>query len=130
MHSVQYQLAFSPTGRDVPAGYLFVCQMDRTETDNGTRLQFPDHPAYWSLNPSGREHLSAEEARCLGFPYIELTVLAFGRSWNDNVYAGLSQFHRGKGFDPDTQDIARHLGYPFYQLSKDTSSEPTQIPPS
>ncbi|KAJ7142440.1 hypothetical protein C8R44DRAFT_192933 [Mycena epipterygia] len=122
MHSVQYQLAFSPTGRDPPAGYLFVCPMDRTEIHNGTRLRFPDHPAYWSLNPSGREHLSAEEARCLGFPHIELTVLAFGRSWDDNVYAGLSQFHRGKGFNPDSQDIARHLRYPLYLLSEDAHS--------
>ncbi|KAJ6631226.1 hypothetical protein B0H10DRAFT_1938742 [Mycena sp. CBHHK59/15] len=35
-----------------------------------------------------------------------------------SVYAGLRQFYQGKGFDPYSQDtVARHLGYPLYQLS-------------
>ncbi|KAJ7906962.1 hypothetical protein B0H13DRAFT_2332922 [Mycena leptocephala] len=32
-----------------------------------------------------------------------------------DVYAGLRQFHRDKGFDPDSQDVA---GYPIYQLHR------------
>ncbi|KAJ7906966.1 hypothetical protein B0H13DRAFT_2332925 [Mycena leptocephala] len=32
-----------------------------------------------------------------------------------DVYAGLRQFHRAKGFDPDSQDVA---GYPIYQLHR------------
>jgi hypothetical protein len=40
-------------------------------------------------------------------------------SWDGSLYAGLSQFHRPKGFDPDTPDIAWHLGYPLYELSSD-----------
>jgi hypothetical protein len=35
-----------------------------------------------------------------------------------DVYAGLRQFHRAKGFDPDSQDVACHLGYPIYQLHR------------
>ncbi|KAJ7448414.1 hypothetical protein FB451DRAFT_1289209 [Mycena latifolia] len=40
-----------------------------------------------------------------------------GYSWDGSVYTGLRQFHQGKGFDADSQDVARQLGYPLYQLS-------------
>ncbi|KAJ6556087.1 hypothetical protein B0H19DRAFT_1376970 [Mycena capillaripes] len=38
----------------------------------------------------------------------------------DAVYAGLRKFHEGKRLDPESQDLARHLGYPVFQLSGDT----------
>ncbi|KAJ7928268.1 hypothetical protein B0H13DRAFT_1860701 [Mycena leptocephala] len=34
----------------------------------------------------------------------------------DSSSAELRQSHRAKGFDPDSQDLACHLGYPIYQL--------------
>ncbi|KAJ7928258.1 hypothetical protein B0H13DRAFT_2549772 [Mycena leptocephala] len=37
-------------------------------------------------------------------------------SWDADVYAALRQFHRAKGFDPDSQDVAQDLGYPLFQL--------------
>ncbi|KAJ7755486.1 hypothetical protein B0H16DRAFT_715739 [Mycena metata] len=55
------------------------------------------------------------------------------RSWDASVYAGLRKFHRAKGFDPDSQDVARHLGYPLYQVSPqelDHLTEVEHIPPS
>ncbi|KAJ7501856.1 hypothetical protein B0H11DRAFT_2275054 [Mycena galericulata] len=52
----------------------------------------------------------------LGFPSIELETYVVRRCWNATVYAGLRKFHEGKGFDPDSQDIALHLGHPLYQL--------------
>ncbi|KAJ7917064.1 hypothetical protein B0H13DRAFT_1524924, partial [Mycena leptocephala] len=71
---------------------------------------------YWSLDPLGAERLSPGEATELGFPSIELDTAIFADSWDASVYAALRQFHRAKGFDPDSQDVARHLGYPLYQL--------------
>ncbi|KAJ7230805.1 hypothetical protein C8J57DRAFT_1386955 [Mycena rebaudengoi] len=41
-------------------------------------------------------------------------------SWDASVYTGLHQFHRGKGFDPDSLDVARHLGYPLLELFHET----------
>ncbi|KAJ7927327.1 hypothetical protein B0H13DRAFT_1598805 [Mycena leptocephala] len=76
----------------------------------------PDCPAYWSLDPSGAERLSPEEAAELGFPSIRSLTSIYIDSWDADVYAALRQFHRAKGFDPDSQDVARHLGYPLYQL--------------
>ncbi|KAJ7760757.1 hypothetical protein B0H14DRAFT_3511064 [Mycena olivaceomarginata] len=42
-----------------------------------------------------------------------------GKSSDTNVYAGLRRFHQGKGFDPESQDVARHLGYPLYEFTSE-----------
>ncbi|KAF7374214.1 hypothetical protein MSAN_00303600 [Mycena sanguinolenta] len=76
-----------------------------------------DCPAYWSLDPSGTEQLTLDEATSLGFPSVQLSTTIWGKSWDASVYAGLHQFHEGKGFDPNSQGVARHLGHPLYQVS-------------
>ncbi|KAJ7868451.1 hypothetical protein B0H13DRAFT_2064236, partial [Mycena leptocephala] len=53
---------------------------------------------------------------------MKLTIHAWGRSWDASAYTGVRQFHQGKGFDPDSQDVARHLGYPLYELSPEMES--------
>ncbi|KAJ7107486.1 hypothetical protein C8R44DRAFT_597450, partial [Mycena epipterygia] len=70
------------------------------------------HAAYWSLDPSGAQSLTPEEADRLGFPSIKASTEVRTRSWDASVYAGLRKFHEAKGFDPDSQDVARHLGEP------------------
>ncbi|KAJ7223406.1 hypothetical protein GGX14DRAFT_427443 [Mycena pura] len=87
--------------------------------DDATVLQQLDSVAYWSLDPAGIERLSAEDAKDLGFPAIKLKMRAYGQSWNDSVYDGLREFHQAKGFDPDSQDVARHLGHSLYEVSPD-----------
>jgi hypothetical protein len=72
-----------------------------------------------------------EEVTRLGFPSIQLSMELWGRYWDASVYAGLRQFHQAKEFDPDSQDVARKLGYPLFQLSTEVDppfshSEPTQ----
>lgn len=47
-----------------------------------------------------------------------------GLSWNTSVYAGLRQFHQAKGFDPESQEVARHLGYSYYQLPSQRDALP------
>ncbi|KAJ6555539.1 hypothetical protein B0H10DRAFT_1209048 [Mycena sp. CBHHK59/15] len=98
-------------------GYLFLCPEKDLQT--GSSFRWPDCPAYWSLDPSGAERLSTEDAKYLGFPTINLRTLVNGRSWDASVYAGLRRFDQAKGFDPDSQDLARHLGHPLYQLSSE-----------
>ncbi|KAJ7064464.1 hypothetical protein C8F01DRAFT_944788, partial [Mycena amicta] len=71
---------------------------------------------FWSLDPLGRERLSWKEARTRGFP--RLIFLKDGDSWrwDTSVYEEIRAMHIAKGFDPDSQDIARHLGYPLFEL--------------
>ncbi|KAJ7168824.1 hypothetical protein C8R46DRAFT_240151 [Mycena filopes] len=101
---------------DCPPGYLFFCPGEDFQVGTSS-CKWPDNPAYWSLGPSGVERLSVEEATRRGFPPLELTTEVQRRSWDASIYAGLRQFHRAKGFDPKSQDVARHLGLPLFQLS-------------
>ncbi|KAF7337247.1 hypothetical protein MSAN_02277200 [Mycena sanguinolenta] len=106
----------------IPEGYLFVCPVQDFRIATKPQLhsyQWPDCPAYWSLDPSGADRLSIEHAKSLGFPTIHIETILSGRSWDRNVYKGLQRFHQGKGFDPDNQEVARQLGYPLYEVLSD-----------
>ncbi|KAJ6602037.1 hypothetical protein DFH09DRAFT_861122, partial [Mycena vulgaris] len=99
-----------------PSAYLFLCPVTDLRSDTSGRFRIPECAAYWSLDPYGLDGMSPEEAQQAGFPAVELKMQARGRRWEDSVYAGLRQFHAGKGFDPDSQEVARHLGYPLFEL--------------
>ncbi|KAF7359899.1 hypothetical protein MVEN_00715600 [Mycena venus] len=62
------------------------------------------------------ERLRPEDATELGFPSIQFNTVFNADRWDADVYAGLRQFHRAKGFNPESQDVAKHLGYPLYQF--------------
>ena len=101
-----------------PEGHLFVCPPEDFRTGPHS-FQWPDYPAYWSLDPSGAAPLSTEDAKILGFLIIHIETLVYGQSWDNSVYDGLGRFHRGKGFDPESREVAIHLGYLLYELSSD-----------
>ncbi|KAJ7702525.1 hypothetical protein B0H14DRAFT_3903939 [Mycena olivaceomarginata] len=101
----------------LPPGYLFICPWAQLETELPGCFGIPDCPAYWSLNLSGAERLSAKEAKNEGFPDIEFRMSAFGGSWDDSAFTGIRQFHEAKGFDPYSQDVAIALEYPLFEVS-------------
>jgi hypothetical protein len=53
----------------------------------------------------------------LEFPPKQLTTRIGMKFWDESVYIGVRKFHAAKGLDPDSQDVARGLGYPLYELS-------------
>ncbi|KAJ7340597.1 hypothetical protein DFH08DRAFT_811810 [Mycena albidolilacea] len=114
------EIMVSPTIPDPPEGYLFLCPPEQFYI--GSSSKWPECPAYWSLHPSGIERLSWEDAARLGFPRIGILEYAQGHSWDSSVYEGLRQFHQAKGFDPDSQELALHLGQPLYELSSQTNT--------
>ncbi|KAJ6518077.1 hypothetical protein C8R47DRAFT_5212 [Mycena vitilis] len=117
---VYYSIGLHETGtKDLPIGYLFFCPSADFQIGPSS-FRWPECPAYWSLDPSGIERLSTEEATRLGFPSIQLKTRICLCSWDASVYAGLRQFHQAKGFDPDSQDLARHLGHRLLELTKET----------
>ncbi|KAF7353163.1 hypothetical protein MSAN_01503800 [Mycena sanguinolenta] len=108
------------TDHDIPAGYLFICPPEDFHTDtepHANLYQWPACPVYWSLDPSGADRLSTEDTKSLGFPAIHIETVIDGYSWDSGVYKGLQRFHEGKGFDPDSQEVARQLGYLLYEVS-------------
>ncbi|KAF7353261.1 hypothetical protein MSAN_01514000 [Mycena sanguinolenta] len=76
----------------IPEGYLFICPPQDLCTGTEPHVnsyQWPACPAYWSLDPSGADHLSPEDARMLGFPPIHIETFVQGKSWERSVYKGL-----------------------------------------
>ncbi|KAF7340647.1 hypothetical protein MSAN_02136700 [Mycena sanguinolenta] len=121
---IRFNLNIWQTTGEPPAGFLFLCPKEDFHIDPST-FCWPTTPAYWSLDPSGIDRLSPGDATQLGFPLFELTTTAVGYSWNPSVYEGLRHFHEAKGFDPYSQDVARHLGYPLYRLSSERDVLPS-----
>ncbi|KAF7330669.1 hypothetical protein MSAN_02452200 [Mycena sanguinolenta] len=113
---ISFQLRICKSVEDPPPGFLFLCPKEDFQTGSSS-FCWPACPAYWSLDPSGVDCLSPEAATRLGFPLFELTITAYGYSWDASVYEGLRQFHQAKGFDAYSQDVAQHLGLPLYVLS-------------
>ncbi|KAJ7679394.1 hypothetical protein DFH06DRAFT_510109 [Mycena polygramma] len=113
---VHFILQTSCTTEAYPDGYLFLCPPNDLRTESYSCC-WPECPAYWAQDPSGLNRLSVGEATQLGFPSIELETRVHLSFWDGSVYAGLRQFHQGKGFNPASQEVARYLDYPLYRLS-------------
>ncbi|KAJ7914580.1 hypothetical protein B0H13DRAFT_2659165 [Mycena leptocephala] len=103
---------------NLPPGYLFLCPVPEIRAGNRPWVRVPDPPYFWSPNPSGVPRLSPDEAKDLGHPALNSNVFVHGLSWDSSVYAGLRQFHEGKGFDPYSHDIAKRLRLPVYHGSE------------
>ncbi|KAJ7865450.1 hypothetical protein B0H14DRAFT_2573876 [Mycena olivaceomarginata] len=80
------------------SSYLFLCTVEDLQPDIPGIFQIPDYPTYWSTDPAGVARLTANEAKAVGFPSIRMEMIVEGMSWDSSIYAGLEQFHRGKGF--------------------------------
>ncbi|KAJ7301183.1 hypothetical protein DFH08DRAFT_119453 [Mycena albidolilacea] len=119
LEDVFFCLSIPLTTAGTPEGFLFLCPP--TDFQIGpSSFKWPDCAAYWSFDPTGADPLSLEDAANLAFPSLRLFTEIRGRSWDTNFYTGLRQFHQAKGFDPDSQDLALHLGQPLYGLSSET----------
>ncbi|KAJ7244448.1 hypothetical protein C8J57DRAFT_1242778 [Mycena rebaudengoi] len=131
INSISYLCRLSPTSGSIPHGYLFLCPLGDLSTFSDDRLHFrqPDNPGFWSLHPDGTNPLSRRAAQSLGFPLIELRIRVAGHAWTDTAYAALRRFHLGKCFDGQSQDVARHLGYPLYELAEEHGANEYCPPP-
>ncbi|KAJ6576910.1 hypothetical protein DFH09DRAFT_1310926 [Mycena vulgaris] len=115
---IHHQLTLSDTS-SIPPGYLFPCPLRDLQSGVPSHFRLPECPAYWSLDPSGAERLSTEEADELGFPRLECKMNVWVCSWDESVYNGLRKFHEGKGYDPYSQDVARDRGYSLYEVASE-----------
>ncbi|KAK7027661.1 hypothetical protein R3P38DRAFT_948130 [Favolaschia claudopus] len=118
LHSVHFTVQLKPQSAQ-PAdwhslnGFLFLCPPQSFRVGPAS-FKCPKCVGYWSLDSSGVGRLSVDQASELGFPTIRVSISGSIDSWIGSVYTGLRQFHQAKGFNPDTQDLARHLDYALY----------------
>ncbi|KAJ7832333.1 hypothetical protein B0H14DRAFT_1175011 [Mycena olivaceomarginata] len=116
VYEIVYSVRCAYSPQTTSEGYLFLCPMDDLLSENGAFI-VPKCFAYWSLDPEGNGRLTPDQASQLGFPAVQLERKVQYLRWDEQVYAGLSQFHAGKGFNPTSQDVARDIGFALYQLS-------------
>jgi hypothetical protein len=119
LHEISFEISISWTTADPLEGFLFFCPPEDFRVGPSS-FKRPECPAYWSLDPFGADPSSREDAANLGFPSLQLCTQITGFSWDASVYAGIRQFHQGKGFDPESQDVALHLGHLLYELPSET----------
>ncbi|KAF7364409.1 hypothetical protein MSAN_01101700 [Mycena sanguinolenta] len=112
---VEFIIEIPKTVQNPPEGYLFIRSPKDFEISL-TSFRWPDCPAYWSLDPSGHNPLTPEKASSLGFPSITLTTKVHVLFWDETAYAGLGKFDECRGFDPESQDLAKELGYPLIEV--------------
>ncbi|KAJ7664147.1 hypothetical protein B0H17DRAFT_303547 [Mycena rosella] len=117
LEGLKYRLKLVGSMEHIPLGYLFLCPLADLQSDDPSCFRHVECPAYWSLDLSGTERLSTEDAEKLEFPAIELEMEAHGWACDASVYDGLREFHRAKGFDPYSHDVALQLEHTLFQLS-------------
>ncbi|KAJ7863402.1 hypothetical protein B0H13DRAFT_2565184 [Mycena leptocephala] len=106
--SIYFHITISPVVKVPPIGYLFLCPPKNLRTSPSS-FRWPECPAYWSLDPSGVEHLSMEDATRLGFPSISLSTNVYGKSWDAiRTLLGISIIHFGNW--PVIWMLRSHMG--------------------
>ncbi|KAJ6474166.1 hypothetical protein C8R45DRAFT_1103163 [Mycena sanguinolenta] len=95
--------------------YKFVESVGFLLSISKTTYNPPDGYLIWSLDPSGNNPLSDKEALSLGFPSLALRTTVDVTFWDDSVYVGLRKFDECKAFNPESEDLAKELGYPLFE---------------
>ncbi|KAK6966783.1 hypothetical protein R3P38DRAFT_3152337 [Favolaschia claudopus] len=93
---------------------------------DSTRYGFPREEPYWSFDPRGNDRLSANEALNLGLPQARIDISVTHYFVDDAFLKDVHTFHARKGFDPDSQEIAEHLGLALYCFAD--SEDPSPLP--
>ncbi|KAL0564933.1 hypothetical protein V5O48_017102 [Marasmius crinis-equi] len=77
---------------------------------------------HWSFDPAGQPPLSTATCDLLGLPLqLKLSVYPPTRySWNNTAYKWIHDYQVARGFDPTTPDFACSLGYPIFQVQRDS----------
>jgi hypothetical protein len=73
---------------------------------------------YWSFDLEGLNHLPQDIVDDFALPRVSFSATLLGRQWSQEVYDTISDFHRAKGFDPISQDVALELGYPLVDVDR------------
>ncbi|KAF7368637.1 hypothetical protein MVEN_00187900 [Mycena venus] len=115
---VDFHIYFHHGADTPPPGYIFLCPQAHFQTGDG-RFWKPANPAYWAFDELGAEPLDTDQAEALGFPSITFHMGVVGNHWPSSAYEGVREFHRRKGFDPESQDVAKHLGYSLWEIASD-----------
>ncbi|KAK7063346.1 hypothetical protein R3P38DRAFT_3415111 [Favolaschia claudopus] len=83
--------------------------------------------AYWSFDPSGDDCLSPNEALNLALPQASLEIFVSHAFVDEALFKDLHTFHTMKGFNADSQEIAKHLGLPLLYFGDEGDPPPSPL---
>ncbi|KAK7001918.1 hypothetical protein R3P38DRAFT_3367891 [Favolaschia claudopus] len=107
--------------------FLFLPPSRGFFTPNLTRCCFTTEEHYWSFDPSGKDRLSPNEALNLGLPQASLEILVSQIYVDEALFKDLHTFHTMKGFNADSQEIAKHLGLPLFYFGDEGDPPPSPL---
>jgi hypothetical protein len=93
--------------------YLFLFPTNGDKSGGHLAVQLPpeNETYYWSLDPEGTEFLPQDALNELNLPSVSFHALVYGVQWRNEVYDSIRDFHRTRGFDPSSQEVAIKIGY-------------------
>ncbi|KAK7039968.1 hypothetical protein R3P38DRAFT_3181791 [Favolaschia claudopus] len=107
--------------------YLFLPPYRTFFSADLTRVCFPKAEPYWSFNPSGTDHLSNNQTSAPAIPQTCLEILVDQISIDEAVLEDIHKFNTRKGFDADSQEVAKHLELPLYCLGAEGDPSPSSL---
>ncbi|KAK7063348.1 hypothetical protein R3P38DRAFT_2818264 [Favolaschia claudopus] len=96
-------------------------------TSDLTQCCFTTEEPYWSFDPSGNNRLSPNEALNLGLPQASLEIFVDQVFVDEALFKDLHTFHTMKGFNAESQEIAKHLGLPLYYFGDEGDPPPSPL---
>ncbi|KAF8174607.1 hypothetical protein K438DRAFT_1848563 [Mycena galopus ATCC 62051] len=96
--------------------YLFLFSPRIQIIDGCPTVGIPATAYYWSFTPDGSEPLSGEILEDISAPQVLLQAGLVGRSWTERDYQLVRELCLEKGFNPESPDLANHLGYPLAKM--------------
>ncbi|KAK7052971.1 hypothetical protein VNI00_004291 [Paramarasmius palmivorus] len=86
---------------------------------------------YWSYTESGDTEIPRSERDRMGLPEkINFHVSLACYTWPKHVYEAMRKWQTARGFDPNTTDFARHLGYEAFEILATKDEQPRKEKPA
>ncbi|KAK7007497.1 hypothetical protein R3P38DRAFT_2792265 [Favolaschia claudopus] len=128
---IKVKAIIHPSKPSIDEAELFLPPLSAFLALGCTHLQYPTlqtEQPFW-FDPISKQPLSGKTAQELGLPEIEIAIRVKSQYLDQSTLKSLREFHRAKGFAPDTQDIAKQLKNPLYYFGNegDPLPQPLQI---
>ncbi|KAK6984914.1 hypothetical protein R3P38DRAFT_3230938 [Favolaschia claudopus] len=116
--SIEVKAIIHPSKPSISDAVLFLPPISMFFTPDRSSIRYPTEQPFW-FDPLGMEPLSAAQAKVLGLPEVEITIIVESQYLDQSGLEAVREFYRAKGFDPDSQDLAKHLENPLYYFGNE-----------
>ncbi|KAK7047426.1 hypothetical protein VNI00_006657 [Paramarasmius palmivorus] len=98
----------------------YLCVPDiMTQQDTPNLTAWVQGSYYLSFDPFGETPIPEECHAAMGLPILEPVINIYTGYWYKFEYQFAQRWQECNGFDPETTDFARSLGYPMWEIVED-----------